>query len=223
MLRRGTDFWRQIKKDPKKFYVIHYSSESLFESEAVRASGAISPRITSIVVQHFASGQTVSFSFHLSAEQLGIEFNKIDENYNIIERDLLEKFYAWAKAHTDKTWIHWNMRNVTFGFEHLEHRYRVLTGGDPPGLPIEFRVNLNDELRDRFGPGFAPHPHMSSLMKMNGAVVQGFLTGKQEAEAFRCKEFIAMQASTIAKVGFFRYIINIASTGRLKTAESSVM
>jgi len=110
------------------------------------------------------------------------------------------------------------MRNVTFGFEHLEHRYRVLTKKEPPSIPIEVRINLNDSLKQRFGNDYAPDPRMASLMELNGGRLQGFLSGKEESEAFKAKDFIRMNTSTIAKVGFFSHVISATLKGKLKTA-----
>jgi hypothetical protein len=46
----------------------------------------------------------------------------------------------------------------------------------------------------------------------------GFLSGKEESEAFKAKDFIRMNTSTIAKVGFFSFVITQAVKGKLKTA-----
>jgi hypothetical protein len=123
-------FFGDVRKHPDRFYIIHYSSQSLFDAEV----GALSPRITSIVVRHFTSGQTVSFSMHTTAEYLGVLPNEVETRYDDIERELLIHFYNFARDRREKYWVHWNMRNVTFGFEHLEHRYRVLTRQDPPSI-----------------------------------------------------------------------------------------
>ena len=80
------------------------------------------------------------------------------------------------------------MRNVTFGFEHLEHRYRVLTGKEPPSILVEVRINLNDVLKARYGSDFVPDPKILALMELNGGKVQGFLSGKEESEAFKAKD-----------------------------------
>ena len=53
-----------------------------------------------------------------------------------------------------------------------------------------------------------------SLMELNGGKVQGFMSGKEELEAFRSKDFIRMNASTIAKVGFFSFVISSALKGK---------
>lgn len=152
------------------------------------------------------------------AEHLGVAVADIESRYDDIERTLLTEFYAFVRDRREKHWVHWNMRNVTFGFEHLEHRYRVLTKQEPPSIPVEVRINLNDILKDRYGSDYAPDPRMVSLMELNGGRVQGFLTGKEEAEAFKAKNFIRMNSSTIAKVGFFSHVVSAARRGKLKTA-----
>lgn len=210
----STRFFEDVKKHPDRYYIIHYSSQSLFDAEA----GALSPRITSIVVRHYSSGQTVSFSTHTVAEQLGVNLEDIESRYDDIERTLLTAFYNFARDRREKHWVHWNMRNVTFGFEHLEHRYRVLTKAEPPSIPVEVRFNLNDILKGRYGDDYAPDPRMPSLMELNGGRIQGFLSGKEESEAFKAKDFIRMNASTIAKVGFFSHVISSTLRGKLKTA-----
>jgi hypothetical protein len=87
-----------------------------------------SPRITSIVVMHYPTGQTQSFAFHLSADLLNIRKDEVDNHLDDIEMDLLSRFYKFTRDRRQLHWIHWNMRGQLFGFEHLEHRYRKLTG-----------------------------------------------------------------------------------------------
>lgn len=215
----ASDFFVNVKRNPERFYIIHYSSQSLFDAEA----STHSPRITSIVVRHYVSGQTVSFSMHTVAEYLGIQPDEVEEKYDDIERELLTQFYNFARDRREKYWVHWNMRNVIFGFEHLEHRYRSLTKTEPPSIPVEVRINLNDILKNRYGNDYAKDPKMLSLMEMNGGKVQGFLSGKEESDAFKAKDFIRMHTSTIAKVGFFSFVITSACNGKLVTAASGFM
>jgi hypothetical protein len=207
-------FFKDVARHPDRFYIIHYSSQSLFDGD----DGALSPRITSVVVRHYSTGQTVSFATHTVAEYLGIPRDDIERRYDDVERELLTHFYDFARDRREKFWVHWNMRNVTFGFEHLEHRYRVLTGREPPSIPVEVRLNLNDILKIRFGDDYVGDPRMPSLMALNGGKIQGFLSGKEESDAFKDKDFIRMNTSTIAKVGFFSHVISLALRGKLKTA-----
>jgi hypothetical protein len=212
-------FFVDIKLASNRFFIIHYSSQSLFDAEA----GALSPRITSIAVRDYISGQTVSYSMHITAEYLRIPADEVERRYDEIERELLTNFYDFVRDRREKFWVHWNMRNVTFGFEHLEHRYRVLTQQTPPSIPVEVRINLNDILKSRYGSDYAQDPKMASLMGLNGGKVQGFLSGKEESDAFKSKDFIRMHASTIAKVGFFNSVIFLAAKGKLATSGSGIL
>ena len=178
---REPDLFTDVRRHPERFYIIHYSSQSLFDTEA----GAYSPRITSVVVRHYQSGQTVSFATHTSAESLGVAWDDIEAKYDEIEKDLLTKFYHFARDRREKYWVHWNMRNVVFGFEHLEHRYRTLTGQEPPSIPVEVRINLNDALKARYGEDYVSDPRMPTLMVLNGGPIQGVLTGKEESEVLQ--------------------------------------
>jgi len=179
---------------------------------------ALSPRITSIAVTHYASEQTVSFSTHSIAEELHIPRESVRDRFDEVERKLLQDFYSFVRDRRDKHWVHWNMRNLTFGFEHLEHRYRVLGSNDATVIPVERRLNLNDLLSDRYGGEYASHPKMKSLMELNGGVHRHFLTGEEEVKAFQSNEFIRMHNSTLAKVGFLFHVISSLLKGTLNTA-----
>ena len=213
------NFFQSVEKHPDRFYIIHYSSQSLYD-EGV---DGLSPRITSIVVLHFATRQTVSFALHAEAEALGISKDDVESNYDAIEKALLERFYAFLRDRRERYWVHWNMRNLTFGFEHLEHRYRSLCKAEPPSVPVEVRLNLNDILIDRYGPDYASAPRMKNLMLLNGELDVRFLEGAKEAEAFLKKEFIRMHSSTISKVEFFRHVISLAIKGKLRTAGKGIL
>jgi hypothetical protein len=211
-------FFKAIRKNPAQYFIIHYSSEMLFDENLEGHS----PRITSIVVMHYPTSQTQSFAFHLSADLLNIRKDEVDHHLDDIEMDLLSRFYKFARDRRQMHWIHWNMRGQLFGFEHLEHRYRKLTGLDAPNIPVEVRLNLNDILRERYGRDYAEHPQLKNLMLLQGDLPKGFLEGKEEAECFSKREFIRMNESTNTKVHFFRHIIDLAVRGKLKTAGQSI-
>ncbi len=209
----GREFIREIKKAPQNFFLIHYSCHSLYDDNE-----ALSPRITSIAITHYATGQAVSFSTHAIAEELRIAREDVMAKFDAIELELLSGFYRFIRDRRDKYWVHWNMRNLTYGFEHLEHRYRALGGGDAAVIPVERRLNLNDLLSDRYGADYAPHPKMKSLMELNGGIPRHFLEGREEIQAFENKDFIRMHNSTLSKVGFLNSTIRKMVNGKLKTA-----
>ena len=212
-------FFKAIKKNPDRYIIVHYSSEMLFDDDLEGHS----PRVTFIVVMHYATSQTQSFSFHLSADLLNIPKDKIDAHLDEIEKDLLSRFYKFARDRRSMYWIHWNMRGQTFGFEHLEHRYRKLTGEEAPNIPVEVRLNLNDILRARYGHDYAPHKQLTNLILLQGPMLKGFLEGSDESECFRKREFIRMNESTNSKVHFFRNVIDLSLKGKLKTVGTSLV
>ena len=207
------EFLKEIRRKPENFYIIHYSCQSLYDDNE-----GLSPRITSIAINHVATQQAVSFSTHAIAEELHIERDDVHARFDEIELELLNNFYSFVRDRRDKFWIHWNMRNLTYGFEHLEHRYRTLGQQDAPIIPIERRINLNEITADRYGYGYATHSKMQSLMEMNGGRHRDFLTGPEEVQAFENGEFIRMHNSTLSKVGFFHYVIERMLQGKLRTA-----
>lgn len=208
----ASEFFKEIQRHPERFYIIHYSCQSLYDD-----NDGLSPRVTSIAVLHYGTGQTVSFSTHTIAEELGFERSAVAEHFDEIESKLLSQFFNFIRDRRDKFWVHWNMRNLTYGFEHIEHRYRKLTKNDAVSVPVERRLNLNDMLAERFGSDYATHPKLTNLMEQNGGRHRHFLTGPEEVEAFKKCEFIRMHQSTLCKVGFFRSAIVKTLEGRLIT------
>jgi hypothetical protein len=171
---------------------------------------------------HYPTGQRQSFSYHLSADLLNIPKDQVDAHLDEIEHDILTRFYRFARDRRQMYWVHWNMRGQLFGFEHLEHRHRKLTGLDAPNIPVEVRLNLKDILRERYGRDYAEHPQLMNLMLLQGPLPKGFLEGKEESECFTKREFIRMNESTTIKVHFFKHVIELALRGKLKTAGQSI-
>jgi len=212
-INNSSELLKELKARPENFYIVHYSCQSLYDDNE-----ALSPRITSIAIAHFSTEQTLSFSTHSIAEELHINREAVRDQFDEVERQLLQGFYAFVRDRRDKYWIHWNMRNLTYGFEHLEHRFRVLGGQDAPVIPVERRLNLNDLLADRYGGDYAKHPKLRSLMEMNGGVHRHILSGEEEVSAFKNNEFIRMHNSTLSKVGFLHSVVRKMISGKLRTA-----
>lgn len=211
------EFIKEVRKHPENFLVIHYSCQSLYDDNE-----ALSPRITSIAIAHYATEQTISFSTHSVAEELHIPREEVRDRFDEVEKKLLTEFYMFVRDRRDKYWIHWNMRNLTYGFEHLEHRYRVLGGNDAPVIPVERRLNLNDMIAQRYGSDYATHPKLRSLMELNGGIHRHFLTGEEEVKAFENNEFIRMHNSALVKVGFLMSSLRKLVKGKLHTASRGI-
>lgn len=211
-INNSTEFLKELKKRPENFYIVHYSCQNFNDDNE-----GLSPRITSIAISHYSTEQSVSFSTHAVAEELGIARAEVKEKQDEIEKELLRQYFQFVRDRRASIWVHWNMRNAIYGFEHLEHRYKVLGGTDASVVPVEQRVNLNDMLKSRYGSGYAPHQYLPNLMEMNGGRHRDFLSGQEEVAAFENSEFMKMHKSTLCKVGFFHFVIRKMLAGKLRT------
>ena len=202
----------KINNNRNNVVVIHYSCESFYN----RPNGA-SPRITSIAINNLAAGQTKSFSIHQLAERdrkLSVE--SINQHYDEFEKNMLKEFFDYAQNHQGYVWVHWNMRNINYGFAALEHRYKVL-GGDPFEIPESQRCDLSRLLVGLYGDGYINHPRLESLVKKNSISTLDFLNGEAESKAFDNGEYLKLQQSTLRKVDALSQIIDRISDNTLKT------
>ncbi len=72
-------------------------------------------------------------------------------------------------------------------------------------------------LNHKYGPNYAKHPKMLSLMELNGEKHRDFLTGEEEVSAFKAGEFVKMHKSTMCKVYFFEMVLRKMQSNELKT------
>jgi hypothetical protein len=60
---------------------------------------------------------------------------------------MLAAFYTYIGKFQGTKYVHWNMRNINYGFSTIEHRYRVL-GGDPVIIGDDKKIDLSRILMD---------------------------------------------------------------------------
>ena len=159
---------------------------------------------------------------HLVAEREGVPFEKIEDHYDELERQMLEEFFKFVSQREKHIWLHWNMRDANYGFPAIEHRYQVLDGS-PETIPDGFKVDLARVLPDIFGPEYAPHGdsgRLMSLAKINDLTIRDALSGAKEAEAFQQKDYVALHQSTLRKVDILANLATRAFEGTLKTNAS---
>jgi hypothetical protein len=212
--RRQQQGWTtldQLLRGAANVWVIHYSCESFYERPQGR-----SPRITSIVVRKLDSAQTVSFSIHQVAERKNVPFDDIEHRYDELEREMLDGFFEHVGTHRGMKYLHWNMRDINYGFAALEHRHRVL-GGTPFVADDVNKHDLARTLIDIYGVGYIGHPRLETLLRKNNIKPRDFLTGAQEAEAFEARNYVALHQSTLRKVDVIANIATRAHDRALKT------
>ena len=201
-------------KNPENVCVIHYSCESFYDRENGR-----SPRITSIALRKLDSAQTSSFSIHQTAETNDIPLDKIQEQYDELEREMLSHFFSHLSKFQGMRYLHWNMRDANYGFQAINHRFRVL-GGEDATLHIiddKHKEDLARLLQDIFGSDYIGHPRMENLLHKNGIAARDFLPGAEEAKAFERQDFAALHLSTLRKVDVIANIATLAHDRNLKT------
>ena len=144
-------------------------------------------------------------------------FDQIEAHYDELERQMLDAFYVHVGGHRGMKYLHWNMRDINYGFAAIEHRYRVL-GGTPVVVDDDRKLDLARLLIDIFGVGYTGHPRLETLLAQNSIKPRDFLTGPQEAEAFDNRNYVGLHQSTLRKVDVIANIAERAHDRNLKTS-----
>ena len=205
---------RDLFRVAENVSVVHYSCESFYD---LRVGN--SPRITTIALRKLDSGQTDSFSIYKIAEEKCISLDDIEKHLDELEKDMLADFYSHLFKYQLMKFLHWNMRDANYGFQAIEHRYRVLCGRDANPFVVDDKnkTDLPRILKDIYGSDYIDHPRMEKLLRKNDLVSLGFLSGKEEAKAFECGNFAGLHQSTLRKVTVIADIADLANGGNLKT------
>ncbi len=190
-------------------FVIHYSCESLEQPDGR------TPRVTSVAIRNLKSGQTQCFCIHKEAELAG-KLPPNPEDFDQLERQLLGRLFQFFKEHKDALWLHWNMRDVTYGFHAIEQRHLVL-GGEPYTIPDESKRDISRALVAIYGASYTPHPRLKTIMEANDITSLGFMSGSEEAAAFARGEFSKVSQSTSRKVDVLAELAKRAVDSTLKT------
>ncbi|MCS7460361.1 hypothetical protein N0M98_09425 [Paenibacillus doosanensis] len=209
--KKAKELFKKLNENTAQLLVVHYSCESFYDIPNGRT-----PRITSIAVRYYSTAQTKSFSIHKTAELKKVAFDEIEDHYDDLERDMLNDFYSFIRSHMSYYWLHWNMRDINYGFEAINHRYAVL-GGTPVEIPDVQKVDLSKLLIEMFGEQYIDHPRLKSLLSLNHIGKKDMLEGKEEAEAFTNKEYVKLHQSTLRKVDVLHSLTERTMEGRLET------
>lgn len=197
--------------DRSNVWVIHYSCESFYD----RPNGA-SPRITSLAVRSLDSAQTHSFSIHQVAERLKVPFAEIQARYDELERQMLDAYYQHIGAYRGMKYLHWNMRDINYGFAAIDHRYQVL-GGTPVLIDDAKKFDLSRILIDIYGVAYIGHPRLEKLIEKNKILPRDMMNGAQEAQAFIEGNYVGLHQSTLRKVDVLANIAERALNKQLLT------
>ena len=180
-------------------YVVHYACQSIRSSDKQGTDLQGSPRVGSIAVRNVDSGQTLSFSIHQELELAGIPPRAAAQYMDRLERAMLDRFFNFLRVDKGMRFVHWHMRDLTFGFTALEHRHTRL-GGTPYVIADHQRHDLAILTAEIYGTDYLPRPLLKSLAERNGISRAGFLEGAAEPDAFDRGLYFAVLQSTQCKV-----------------------
>lgn len=195
-----------------KVFAIHYSCESFDEN--------VNPRIFSIAVRNIESGEELDFCIPTYANKNKVN---ITENYDELEKELLNDFLLFMKKHSTSTFIHWNMRDSKFGFQAIFNRLKILQNNHIE-IPEFNKIDLAKLLVENYGDSQIPHGEKGRLFELstlNNITTKDFLLGGEEAEAIRCQNYIKARNSTLRKVTCIADIFTKIIRKELKTKKES--
>lgn len=202
----------QLFANPEQVFAIHYACQSFYQ-----ANQLASTRIGCISLRQLASGQVTTFSIAKMAELRRWSPADIPANWDSLERTMLGEFYEFVRTNKSARFLHWNMRDDTFGFGAIAHRYEVL-GRRPEEIHEHHRIDLARLLNEIYGDHYVKERgKLDGLAKRNGLASSDTLPGAEEAAALEQGQFRLVQMSTQSKVKLISDIANRTHDRTLKT------
>lgn len=202
----------QLFAYPDWVYAIHYACQSFYEGQQLAST-----RVACIAVRQVTSGQVTTFSIAKTAELYNIAPADIAVNWNSLERAMLGDFYEFVRANRTARFVHWNMRDDTFGFSAVAHRMQVL-GRKPEEIPVQNCYDLARLLIELFGDGYVKKKErLEAISRLNGLAMSDFLPGGDEAAALEAGRYRAVQMSTQTKVRLIADLVQKSHDRTLQT------
>lgn len=197
---------KKLTEDSSKVLFIHYSESSTFDDDDY---GNISPIITSIVIKSLDGQIDKQFAIHLEADKADIPKDQIQDSYRELELRILKLYNDFVRRHLDCYWIHWDMKNIHFGFEAIKHRYEKIFEDltDYCEIPNNKKKNLRTIIEGMYGENFVSGSDtLKALMLCNSGNVEDgiYLSKDDESSQFEYKNFFAVIRSVDLKVEFIK-------------------
>jgi hypothetical protein len=190
-------------------FVVHYACEGFEKPDR---------RVTAIAARNLGTGATTCFDLETELRCAGIDPAKAtDADLNRHERKMLGSFYAFVRKHPDHFWLHWNMRDTTFGFPALQNRQKALGGRVAP-IAEQYRVDLASRMIDLHGDNYAdPKRRLADLAGHNGLASNYLIDGAAQAERLEDRDFASVTRSLVNRLDILYAIATKANEGTLKT------
>jgi hypothetical protein len=201
----AVDNLKKLTEDPSKVLFIHYTVSKTYDDDY----GQISPIITCIVVKSLDNHVDKQFAIHFEADKAGIPIEDIQDSYRELELRILKAFNEFVKRHNHCVWVHWEMKNIHFGFEAIKHRFEKIFGSldDYSEISSANKFNLKTILEGMYGENFVAGPdELKNLLLCNNKNLNNtiYLNKEVESSEFETKHFDAVNNSVDFKVDFIR-------------------
>ena len=181
-------------------YTVHYACESWHEAKD-RPVG-----VSCISLADVNSGSEMTFS--------------VTDRKDDSELYVLQSFFDFLRHNSDARLLHWNMNSSDFGFRAIENRYRFLDGTSPVRHPGERLYDLDDLIASRYGKGYADHPKLINIAKINEYHTRYFLNGIDEAAKYKAGEHGDIRRSVAEKAHLLAFLAKRLLDGTLQTKGS---
>ncbi len=206
--RYGRNILKEALRDPSNVLIINYS-HAQYPDEDI--DNSISPLITAIVIRSLDDQINEHFSIHYEADKAGILKEEISNNLRELELQVLKSFNRFVIRHTDYVWVHWEMKNIHFGFPAIKHRFEKLFHGTKESLheiPSHKNINLYSILEFMYGNDFAELPDsLGSIIKINNKntiLPTDYISVEKEGEEFEKQNYNSILKSLDCKVSKIR-------------------
>ena len=191
----------ELTKNSADVLIIHYSQLIIHDTDEEN----MSPLISAIVIRSLDGSIYEHFAIHLEADKSNIPKDEIHNNYSELEFFTLNAFNNFIKRHKTKLWVHWEMKNIHFGFEAIKHRFNKLVEGSREKfevIPINNKINLNYLIESMYGDDYVEGPDkLHSLIEVNNKIVsREYLSLDREAMEFENGNFTSILESLDFKV-----------------------
>lgn len=194
---------------------MHYSYANIPE-----LAEDMSSMITTIVVKSLDNKINECFGVHIEADLIKVSKTDIKDFYSDLELCMLEKYMAFVRLHNKSYWINWNMKDISFGFQAIKHRYDKLTGGNNNGyteIPTYRKKDLDILISEMFGDNYSDDSDkLLDLMIYNKINTHSYLSSNDESIEFNRNNFNSVLDSVRTKVNAIAFLFKKIISNNIK-------
>jgi hypothetical protein len=136
------------------------------------------------------------------------------------EPEALASFAEFAESHRDRYWLHWNMRNAAYGFEHIQERLGQVCRGKGFHIP-DHKADLGLICWQVYGD--MPHGEggkLHGLCVANDVTTAGALAGSDIQAKVKAGQWAGVKHSVLRKVEMIQALWGRVLQGTLRPIQN---